>query len=565
VLDIPAPLESARERGALGFGVALVVALAFALTLGLNYGVSNQVVYLTASLRLLDPTLLTRDWFATQTTHYHPVFAHLGAWLLALDHQGRAVAFAHTLVVTLGGLALYALARALVGARTALAAYLVGMTFVFVGGTVGPTITYVFDSTLQPSTLGSAFFIAAAAAFTAGRFLPAGALLAASGACHLNLLTLLVPAFALATLLLGKRELARRLVLVLGLPALVGLAFLPLFLRASAPNADASLARHVWLVVRLSHHFLLAGKLAGFLPLIAWQCLGFGLVAAVWRRTKEAPFARVAALIAGLLAVVWLGILAGLANDRFRMLFAWRLVPHAELLLQFAASAAAMRVLLEPSLFRACGVGTKLAIGVGFAGLVVTALARGDTRLVLVLGGIVALGAVYRLLDAWHRGPELLAALFALLLLNFAVGPLTRVKRHSTLLSPADASLTGLETWMRERSPKTALFLTPPDEETLRFSGERAIVVDWKSMPALPHEVLEWYRRIGDVVGRQHIQGEADLAGYDELDARRLEALRARYGLDYAVVRRAHAARFDSYPRAYENRAFLVLALRAPH
>src|SRR5262249_19455535 len=141
-------------------------------------------------------------------------------------------------------------------------------------------------------------------------------------------------------------------------------------------------------------------------------------------------------------------------------------------------------------------------------------------------------------------------ALFALaagmLFVSFAFGPLTRLAGHSNLLSAPATSSGALATWMRDHSPTQALFLTPPDDDSLRFRSERAIVVDWKGTPAVPTEVLAWYERLSAVIGRR-LASEADLAGYDTLDPARVEALRQRYGFDYVVLKRGHAAAFSDY------------------
>jgi hypothetical protein len=80
--------------------------------------------------------------------------------------------------------------------------------------------------------------------------------------------------------------------------------------------------------------------------------------------------------------------------------------------------------------------------------------------------------------------------------------------------------------------------LAPPDEEDVRFRCQRAIVVDWKSNPARPEEVIAWAKRIEDVTAHHPLQGEADLSGYERLDAQHLAALRARYGFDTLVIHR---------------------------
>jgi hypothetical protein len=142
---------------------------------------------------------------------------------------------------------------------------------------------------------------------------------------------------------------------------------------------------------------------------------------------------------------------------------------------------------------------------------------------------------------------------------GFGVGPVRRLDLHSTLLTDDRQDELALYAWMRARTAKDALFLTPPDIAFARLIGERAIVVDWKSPPGLPAEVVVWFHRLEDVTGRPGLAGPEDLAGYARIDRARLDALRARYRFDFAVVRRAAAASLPGYERAYENPEFVVL------
>ena len=557
-MELPAPPGPARPW--LHWLFAILVALAFALSFGLNFGVGNQLAYLTPSLRLFDPGLLARDWFATATTQYHPVFAALGAWLSALDPRGWAVAATFVLVVPTAALLLYVLLRTLAGTRAALTCFFLTLALAMVTRTQGPMVTYVFEGTLQPSTLSSALFLGAATCFARGRFGWSGALLGASGVCHMNLLVLLTPAFGLAQLALGRAALWRRLAAQLAGPLLAAALLAPMLVHAAAPTPNAAFARHVYVALRAPHHFALASALGSFLPFCAWQLCGAALLVPLARSGKEPAFTRLGALLVGMLAVIWVGTLGALANERLVPLFAWRIVPHVELLLQVALAALAVRGALDPELWSDIGARPRFVATLAFVALVAAYATRTDVRPALVLAlavlGVVAWGLLRR------RGvrPVWLAVASFALFVNFAMGPLARVRAHSSLLSRPHDARSELETWMRERSPKQALFLTPPDEETLRFWGERAIVVDWKGIPALPSEVLEWYRRLGDVLGERDVKSEADVLRYAELDSTRLEALRRRYGFDFAVVRRVRAARFQNYRHVYENAEFVVLA-----
>jgi hypothetical protein len=88
-------------------------------------------------------------------------------------------------------------------------------------------------------------------------------------------------------------------------------------------------------------------------------------------------------------------------------------------------------------------------------------------------------------------------------------------------------------------------------------------VVDWKSCPFLPDEVLEWHQRMKDVTGRPGFAGSRDLEGYNSLDRTRLEALRLKYKLDYVVVRRGREAALGEHRVAHANGAFVVLDLHS--
>jgi len=567
-----------RATEAVGLGIAGLSAVAFAASFGFNFGVGNQVTYLIPALRLLDPGLLTRDWFATGTTQYHPVFAELGATLMRLDRHGWGVALGLTLTITAAALALYALCRELVGRRGGLGAYLALLSLLFATQTRGPALTYVFDRELQPSTLSSACLLGAMLAFTRGRAFAASVLIAAGSLVHINFALLCAPAFGAAELVLGREKLAPRLGRLLALPALAVLAFLPTLRAAALRSPDAELGRHVYLTIRAPHHFVLGSKLGEFLPLAAWHALAIAMLLPLVRGPRALPFVRLGAVAAGLSAIAWGGAFAGLRSERIAALFAWRVAPHTELAFQVLCVAAGMRALLDPELahrYRGkAGAGVALAL----VGLFAVYALRRDWLPAEVVAGAVVFGFAGRVLVSttargaapeWLRSlistrtPELFAVLAGLVLVNFAAGPLGRIPERSSLLRPARGSQ-GLHAFMRERTPKQALFLTPPDDDSLRFFGERAIVVDWKGNPAMPAEVLAWYRRIEDVTGRHGMTNEDALRGYDELDARRLETLRERYRLDYAVVRRGHEGALGAYPRVFEDAAYVVLAVGGP-
>jgi hypothetical protein len=83
----------------------------------------------------------------------------------------------------------------------------------------------------------------------------------------------------------------------------------------------------------------------------------------------------------------------------------------------------------------------------------------------------------------------------------------------------------------------------------------------WKGTPGLPDEILEWKQRLEDVAGRHPLGGQADLAGYQSLDAERLRSLRERYGFDVVVLNHGTVA---ALPRApdFSSGRFAAYRLR---
>ncbi len=161
-------------------------------------------------------------------------------------------------------------------------------------------------------------------------------------------------------------------------------------------------------------------------------------------------------------------------------------------------------------------------------------------------------------------GPELRWAVGAVAFYLQAPAKVEEGWRRSTLVKDDEGRANlDLYRWLRESSPRDALYLTPPDLDGARFLGQRAIVVDWKAVPLIPTELLVWYERLCDVTGR-HVQGSGDLAGYQALDGERLSLLVAKYHPDYLVLRRGGERRFASFPVVYQNGGYSVLKIVPP-
>ncbi len=561
---------------------ALAVSVVFALSFGFNFGIDNQVVYLLGSLRILHPDLYRNDWLATHTTMYHPTFEYLGAALMALNKQGWGVAIGQTVLITTTAMCLYWLMRVISPKRYALASFVLLMSVCFLTRMHTVGTSYVIDYIMQPSSIGSLGFIAAIPAFLSGRWWLSGVLLAIGGLFHANYLILGIGVFGFAHLMLGREDLLRRLVKQLVLPSLAVLLFLPTILKAAdAPMAEP--ARMILFHVRGRWHFMPSTYEAQYIPFIGWQLLGIGAgIGLNLLRDIRGRTSRLAAIAASLMIVIWVGTAAttSLHIDKITELFVQRLAPHTEVIMQAMAALAAVRVIADPASSRRF---SKISIGLIVAGLCVLLMYEGNRKqhplpnllyavvwaVVVVKGIHFVLREVTRLRPAlgkygiWWRRVGVWAALIGagVLIEHPAVQELGHLKRRSTLLRGLNRQETELYAWLRKNTPKDAVLLTPPSVEGMRFHSHRAIVVDWKSNPFVPSEVMEWKRRLDDVTGR-NVRGWGDLGGYNQLNERRLDMLKRKYGVDYVVTFRGRQGGLRG-KTVYYNSRFVVLDVRA--
>jgi hypothetical protein len=89
-------------------------------------------------------------------------------------------------------------------------------------------------------------------------------------------------------------------------------------------------------------------------------------------------------------------------------------------------------------------------------------------------------------------------------------------------------------------SASDAVFVVPPNFGVLRFVGQRALVVDFKSIPFQDQHMREWRERIrqvyGDVQGGGVAANRALEEAYRKVADARLHDLAVRYGATHAVL-----------------------------
>jgi uncharacterized protein DUF6798 len=554
-------------------GLLCLLLLTFGLSFGLNYGTSNECVYLLESLKAIHPNLWTRDWAVTQNHAYHPAYARLGELLLRISPTGYAIGGANVACIALAMFVVYALLRRLAAPERALPALCIVLLLASVTRTQAAGGSYAFSEIFQPSTLGSLGFIAAALAFAAGRPLLSGLALAFGGLFHVNYLVLGLCVFGVAWLCTGRERLVSRALAGLGPPFLVLLYFLPFLLASANPTVSAE-ARRIYLDLRSPHHYRPVVFAWDFSFFAGFQLLGVAALSGPARRGLLVQ-RRILFLLVGCWAlVIPAALLSSVVVVRFvQQLFAWRICPQADLLAQAAFAAGLVSIFCDgrPALASFDRLGRWLA-GLGVAALVLGSVVTGKWNatlvvLCLLLAAFVIASGFLRRLGRPGRGALSVAVASAALLTALVAANIWRfahLVRTSNLLSGVDPGVAELCAWEAAHTAQEALFLTPPQEDELRLRCQRAIVVDWKSNPAVPSEVLEWYKRIEDVTGRRPFRREADLDGYQELDASRVASLRQRYGIDYVVVERGHEISGLGVGPAFTGSRFVAYALPPP-
>jgi hypothetical protein len=567
--------ESGLPR-AFEYGVVAIAGLAFAASYGFNYGFDNQVVYFLKSLALSNRTLLHADWFTNQTTQYHRVFIYFGALLLKLNKQGWAVAIAQFIAVFVGALFMYRIVKRIAGATLGVAAFLLLLSMLFITRTSSVAASYLFDTIMQPSTLGALGSVAATAYFIEERWFASGLCLAIGGAFHANYLVLSYPIFGVAHLALGFKGLKKRLIEQFAPLIAVTVALSPLLLAASHTKASPE-AQEILFRIRSPHHYNPSHYERNFMPVVAWQLLGIG---SGWLIHRTPNGRRLGAVFVGLLATIWTGTLLTtfVQVPKVTQIFVWRFAPNADLMGEILVACALAQVIARPRIVRSYA---PVAIGLVCAGLGLFGLyfRNKDGALPRLLLCFFGLAVLARLLDlglelltrfvptqtallatvrSWlARTPILIGAIA---LYGLAPDHIAQGLRRSTLLKEEGGSQADLFRWLREESPKDAVYLTPPDIEGTRYLGQRAIVVDWKAVPLIPTELLGWYERLCDVTGR-HVGGLSDMGGYGSMDSERLALIVRKYHPDYVVLRHGAERRFPGLPIAYQNGGYSVLKI----
>ena len=530
-----------RMAGPPGF-VVLLLALAGFWRFGYGYGTGDHEELLPQLLRLLDPSLFPTDPYLLGLDESFSVrFVFLGVLrALCLLMPPPAAVFALSVVGLLGrSWAAWRLSYALVPNHTA-ATLAVLLTYATIYWTPGGNA--LLSATLAPEALAWIPCLIAVEAFARGRPYVSAVLVGVAAwmqplmGLQIGLLLGLVALWQAAdgTWRTGLQRAVAfgALVFLVASPILVP----TLLTQVGTPSVphDGLSTFYVTARLRQPHHYLLFSQstttLVQFGLVVA---AGLGGLALLRRRGGPPPldhvrFAiRTLAVIAGLVGI-YVGMTEGAESLTVAKMQFFRLTVLAKLMLLTWAAGA------------------------------VVALAPPATRT-----------ASERLFDWKRRGWAATLALLAVTVGLAAAdvgrpGAMWRVDEHR------QTDLYRVETWIRENTPRDALFLVPPSTTTFRSHALRSVAINFKPTTFRDDAMHQWLADLRAVapVPLPARDGGAwrsalDSAYFSHTPAE-WDALAARFGADYALLDRTASRTPPTGGPVFQAGPWAVYRLTAP-
>jgi hypothetical protein len=548
---------------ALAFGMAMTLAVQ-----GYHFGTSNHTVYLLDPLRRAFPGTLARDWFTSQTLQYHAIFGLISAWLYELGVIEPAFLVSYLVLTLLLNVAWLMIVRAVGGSVMSFVLSIV-LFHISAGGNGLGVYQFLQASSMLPSNVANVAMLWAIALWMTGRGAWAGLALGIAGLFHLNHAIAGAGLWGFLWLWQAFQPTHPRLRLSWR-PHLLGTAGVMLGMvnivwawRATTGHSNAMpLPEFVDLYVRLRHphHYdpsswPMALWISFLWPLplaaVAWRWRARSSQAVGWARL-EAERASVG--LAGMLAVALVGAGIFYLNEALIQMSLWRFSIHLKVLSCVGASVLLWEE-LEPwrRWVRASIVGIPIVMAAAIAlnGALPTAadlFLRGNRGPITIMMGLCALAAGYgyieseRLRRVYH-GVGVVGLIMLLFIgqgrwLGLDMLPLEKREYVDLCIWASDPAHTD----------PNGIVLVPPDELGFRLNARRAIVVNFKGVPQLSGEMIEWRKRLERVLDLDSLASlphgdwsktnKAVRQRYDELPASHLLAVANEYGARYIVVRR---------------------------
>jgi hypothetical protein len=485
-IDAHDPLRRSNAPRRFSVRSALSICLGVVVTLcvyGYQFGRGNHAVYLLDAIREAHPPALQNDWFTTQTFQYHVVFTQLTQLLMRLRIVEPAFATGYLLLIILFHIAWRGIIRQIGGEDVS---YLlsVALYHLSAAGTGLGMYQFFQDSSLLPSNIANIAMLCAIWMWLARRFDWAGAWFGIAGIFHLN--HALIGIGLWIVLLVSPRQLLRSRALIVGtvaalLPSMINIALAARLKLARSGTLPLDQFVDLYVRLRHPHHYD-----PSTWPIGIWLAFGWTALAAVVLLRSDAR--RIVLVLLGLILVALVG--AGI--------WYWS------------------ETLVQMSLYR-FSIYVQL-LGCCAAAIWIRSMTRKRELATLSPIACAAIAMVCAV-----RGPF------------FGVFQMPR----------DDADYVAMCRWVATETPIDALFLVPPDEESMRLVGRRAIVVNYKAVPQLSAELVQWRQRMCDVLAMDDLTQlphgyshtlPAIRERYDQLTADQLAAIAQKYQARYVIA-----------------------------
>jgi hypothetical protein len=581
LLDPPQlqPRQKFTTPFALVFGMVLTLAVS-----GYQFGRGNLTVYLLDGLRLVHPELLRNDWFVTQTLQYHACFSMLTAGLMSLHLLEPGFLVGYLALIILWHVFWRRLVIELGGDDRI---YLISV-FLFYLSAAGISVgvfQFLQDGCFLPSNVASVAMLGGIVNWIGGRRIAAGVWFGIAGLFHVNYAALAVGLWPcllawdaldrypnLPWLLLiprplrgslpplrprraiGQNLLASALAL---LPSLLNIGFaLPDELRRGGTMPMADFVA-VYVRFRHTHHF---DPLHW--PAVLWISFLWPIPLAIWAAARSSAgepcqparreACRIFTLLAGLQVVAFLFAGVWFLNEPLVQLCLWRF----SIFIKLMSCVGAAFIFCNPqllghiSLSRIIRLIAAVAV-LGYAGfLIFDPAQRGPVWRMASehragIGLVIGLWVVLAIEQSLQKGEGFRKiATVALPIIVLIAWPVIGVGMTP---EPVDPEYREVCLWAKDpaNTPLDAIFLVPPQETDFRLYAQRAIVVNFKHVPQLSGEIVQWERRLLDVLGvpnvgvfpHDYTQTLAAIEStYEDRSPAALISVARKYGARYIVV-----------------------------
>jgi hypothetical protein len=579
---------------------------------GYQFGRGNLTVYLLDGLRAVHPELLRNDWFVTQTLQYHACFSLLTEWLMRLHILQPGFLIGYLTLVFLWHIFWRRLVIE-VGGDNRVYLISVFLYYLSAAGISLGVFQFLQDGCFLPSNVASVALLGGMANWIGGRRIAAGIWFGVAGLFHVNYAAVVI---GLWTSLLAWQALDR-------LPGFALWQMLPETLRGPAKESSAKATlrttalasafallpsllnlgmalpddlRHggtmpmgvfvsVYVRFRHTHHY---DPLHW--PAVLWISFLWPIPLAIWAATRwsqrdvfqyaRRETCRIFVLIFFLLVIAFLFAGVWFINEPLVQLCFWRFGIYVKLMSCVGAAAILCdeRLMRRATLSRTIRLVALVALLL-YAGFLMTDPAnRGPVWLLaydhrLGIGLVIALCAVFAIEESLKNGALFRrVAIVALPLVLLIAWPHLGVGMTP---EPDDVQYRQVCLWAKDpaNTPQDAIFLVPPQETDFRLYAQRAIVVNFKHVPQLSGEIVQWEKRLLDVLGVPDVSGfpheytqtlAAIGSTYENRPPADLFAVARKYGARYIVVDHSLGPQFaGGIAFHHENNRYFVYDLAA--